>query len=74
MGSPLGPTLVNLFLIYYKDRWLDNCSFEFQPRHYRAYVDDVLLMFERKNQVKKFLKYMNTRKKKNKKKKSSCEE
>ena len=61
MGSPLGPTLANLFLTYYEDRWLDNCPIQFRPRYYRRYVDDVFLMFERKDQVKKFLKYMNTR-------------
>ena len=61
MGSPLAPTLANLFLTHYEGRWLDNFPIQFRPRYYRRYVDDVFLMFERKDQVKKFLKYMNTR-------------
>ena len=60
MGSPLGPTLANLFLTYYKDRRFDNCPLQFRPRCYSRYVDDVFLMFECKDQVKKFLRYMNS--------------
>ena len=29
MGSPLGPTLADIFLTYYEDRWLDNCPIQF---------------------------------------------
>ena len=60
MGSPLGPTLANLFLTYHKDRRFDNCPLQFRPRCYSRYVDDVFLMFECKDQVKKFLRYMNS--------------
>ena len=51
MGSPLGPTLANIFLTYCEDRWLGNCPIQFRPRYYRRYVDDVFLMFERKGHV-----------------------
>ena len=61
MGSPLGPTLANIFLTYCKDSWLDNFPIQFRPRYYRSYIDDVFLMYERKHQVKKFLRYMNSR-------------
>ena len=61
MGSPLGPTLANLFLVYHEDKWLDNCPLQFCPKYYRRYVDDIFLMFESKNHVKKFLHYMNSR-------------
>ena len=61
MGSPLGPTLANLFLVYHEDKWLDNCPLQFRPKYYRRYVDDIFLMFESKNHVKKFLHYMNSR-------------
>ena len=27
MGSPLGPTLANLFLVYYEHKWLECCPF-----------------------------------------------
>ena len=61
MGSPLGPTLANIFLTYCEDSWLDNLPIQFRPRYYRSYVDDVFLIYERKHQVKKFLRYMNSR-------------
>ena len=61
MGSPLGPTLANIFLTYCEDSWLDNFPIQFRPRYYRSYVDDVFLIYERKHQVKKFLRYMNSR-------------
>ena len=31
MGSPLGPTLANIFLCHYEDIWLHNCSLECKP-------------------------------------------
>ena len=31
MGSPLGPTLVNLFLCYNRKGWLDECQGESKP-------------------------------------------
>ena len=58
MGSPLGPTFANLFLVYYEHKWLENCPLHFKPKFYRRYVDDIFLMFDKKNHVKKFLKYM----------------
>ena len=61
MGSPLGPTFVNLFLVYYENMWLDKCPLQFKPKYYCRYVDDIFLMFEKQDHVKKFLKYMNSR-------------
>ena len=61
ISSPLGSALANLFLTYYEDRLLDNCPIQLRPRYYRRYTDDVFLMFERKDQLKKFLRYMNSR-------------
>ena len=61
MNSPLGPTFANLFLVYYENIWLDKSPHQFKPKYYRRYVDDIFLMFEKKNHVKKFLKYMNSR-------------
>ena len=61
MGSPLGPTLANLFLVYYEHKCLENYPLQFRPKYYRRYVDDIFLMFESRNHVKKFLKYMNSR-------------
>ena len=43
MGSPLGPTLANIFLTYCEDSWLDNCPIQFRPRYYRSYYRTVYL-------------------------------
>ena len=61
MGSPLGPTLANLFLAYHEEKWLNDCPVQFKPLYYRRYVDDIFLMFQNKSQVLKFLRYMNSR-------------
>ena len=39
MGSPLGPTLVNLFLVYYEHKCLEKCPLQFRPKCYRRYVE-----------------------------------
>ena len=61
MGSPLGPTLANLFLVYYESKWLENCPQQFKPQFYRRYVEDIFVMFKKRNHVKKFLRYINSR-------------
>ena len=43
IGSPLGPTLANIFLTYCEDSWLDNCPIQFRPRYYRSYYRTVYL-------------------------------
>ena len=47
IGSPLGPTLANVFLCYHEKIWLQNCPSEFKPVNYRRYVDDTFLLFTR---------------------------
>ena len=37
------------------------CPSQFRPKYYRRYVDDIFLMFESRDQVKKFLRYINSR-------------
>ena len=61
MGSPLGPTLANLFLAYHEEKWLKECPVQFKPKFFRRYVDDVFLLFDNRDQVKKFLRYLNSR-------------
>ena len=61
MGSPLGPNLANLFLAYHEENWLNNCPIQFKPTFFRRYMDDIFLLFDSRNHVKKFLKYMNSR-------------
>ena len=45
MGSPLGPTLANIFLCHYEDIWLRNCSLECKPSYYKRYVDNIFVFF-----------------------------
>ena len=61
MGSPLGPTLANLFLVYYEHKWLEKFPLQCWPKYYCRYVDNIFLMFGSRDHVKKFLKYMNSR-------------
>ena len=51
MGSPLGPTLANVFLCYHEKNWLQNCSSEFKPVIYRRYVDSTFLLFRSKHHI-----------------------
>jgi len=60
MGSPLGPTLANIFMCFHEKRWLTNCPPDFRPSHYYRYVDDTFLLFKSQIQVQKFLQYMNS--------------
>ena len=59
MGSPLEPTLANVFLCYHEKIWLQNCPSEFKPVIYRRYVDDTLLLFRSKHHIEKFRNYLN---------------
>ena len=61
MGCPLGPTLANLFLVYHEHNRLESCPIQFRPKCYHRYVDDIFCMFEHKDHVKKFLRYMHSR-------------
>ena len=55
MGSPLGPTLANVFLCHYEKEWLNSCPIEFKPKLYKRYVDDISVMFRPRNHVKSLL-------------------
>ena len=35
MGSPVGPTLANAFLVYHEKNRLENCPVEYTPLYYR---------------------------------------
>ena len=58
MGSPLGPTLANLFMAHLEKEWMkEECS----PKHYCRYVDDIFCVFESMQSHNDFLKFLNTR-------------
>ena len=59
MGSPIAPTLGNLFLCYMEKRWMENCPQNFKPVLYRRYVDDTSLLFRKSDHIQLFLNYLN---------------
>ena len=61
MGSPLGPTLVNVFLCHFEEQWISDCPIDYKPISYRRYVDDAFLLFSSELHVTKFLNYMNSK-------------
>ena len=62
MGSPLGPTLANIFLCYHETTWLENCPKSFKPVYY---IKDTSMTFlcclKDRNKVSQFITYMNKR-------------
>ena len=58
-GSPLGPTLANVFMCHFENIWLENCPAHFKPIVYRRFVDDTFLLFQTKDDVEKFKNYLN---------------
>ena len=60
MGSPLGPTLANVFMNHMEKKWLQNCPLDFKPILYRRYVDDSLILFNSEQHVDLFLEYLNS--------------
>ena len=61
MGSPLGLTLANLLLVYCESKLLEDCPQQFKLQFYRGYVDDIFVMFKKKDHVKRFLRHINSR-------------
>ena len=57
IGSPIGPTLTNVFVYYHEKIWLQNCPSKFKPVIYRRYVDDTFLLFRLKHHIEKFRNY-----------------
>ena len=59
MGSPLGPTLANIFLCYHESNWLKDCLKNFKPIYYKRYVDDIFVLFNKPEHAQFFLEYIN---------------
>ena len=59
MGSPIAPTLANIFLCHQENIWLKNCPTNFTPLFYKIYIDDTFVLFKTHGQTKLFLKYLN---------------
>ena len=60
MGSPLGPSLANIFMCMLEQRYLNECPSEFKPVLYRWYVDDTLCLFRSRSDIEKFLDHINS--------------
>ena len=60
MGSPLGPTLANIFMCALEKRYLNDCPTQFKPVLYRRYVDDTFCLFNRRDDVDRFLQHINS--------------
>ena len=54
MGSPLGPTLANIFPCHYEEIWLSSCPKQFKPTYYKRYVDDIFCLFKTEQKAKQF--------------------
>ena len=59
MGSPLGPTLTDIFLCYHESNWLKDCRKVFKRVYYKTYVDNIFVLFNKPGHAKFFLEYMN---------------
>ena len=61
MGSSLSANMVNSFFCHYEQDCLENCSFDSKPLLYRRYVNNTFLVFRKKNAVKPFFNYSNSK-------------
>ena len=61
MGSLLGPTLANAFLVHFEKNSLQNCSSDFKPHYYRRYVDDIFVLFTLPKYLEAFRNFLNAR-------------
>jgi hypothetical protein len=60
MGSPLGPTLANIFMCNLETMIFSNCPNQFKPLIYKRYVDDTFALFQNVDQAHLFLNYINS--------------
>ena len=60
MGSPLGPTLANLFMGVHEKVWIEKYT-QKGPSYYKRYVDDIFAVFDCKDEALQFFEYLNTR-------------
>ena len=58
MGSPLAPVLANIFMRFYKFKWLNEYNLN-KPKFYLRYVDDILATFDKEQDSLSFLNFLN---------------
>ena len=54
MGSPLGPSMANLFMCAL-EKFLDDCPSQCKPIIYRRFADDIFCLFTNEEHVNLFL-------------------
>ena len=59
MGSPLGPTVANTFLVHFEKNWLQNCPSDFKPHYYQWYVNDIFVLFTSPKHLEAFRNFLN---------------
>ena len=60
MRSPLAPFLANIFMGFYKSKWLNEYN-PSKPKYYLSYVDDILTAFDNEQESLNFLNFLNDR-------------
>ena len=59
MGSPLGPSLANFFLAHIETKLFES-DFEYKPRIYMRYVDDIFVVFSHDCNFELFFNLLNS--------------
>ena len=60
MGSPLTAVLANIFLGFYKFKWLNEYNLN-KPKFYLRYLDDILAAFDKEEDSLNFFNFLNKR-------------
>ena len=60
MGFSLGPTLANAFLVYHEKSCIEHCPLEYRPLYYWRYLDDIFVLFNSAEHLKRFHSYLNS--------------
>ena len=60
MGSQLAPVLANIFMGFYKSKWLNEYNFK-KPKFYLRYVDDIPAAFEKEQGSLNLLDFLNNK-------------
>ena len=60
MGSPLAIVLANIFMGFYKSKWLNEYNLN-KPKFYLRYVNDILAAFNKEQDSLNFLHFLNKR-------------
>ena len=59
VGSPLGPTVANVFRCHFEKIWLENCQSHLKPIVYRRFADNTFLLFRSQDHIEKFRNCLN---------------